>query len=88
MGDSPFMTAQELADFLNIPARRIKEYAGREPFRLPPRFSKPGQTLMWHKDDVTEWVEKQRRESKALALSQRQRVGNIRLVGSRSSYAR
>jgi hypothetical protein len=86
--ESPFMHTEELAEFLKIPVKQVKAYATREPHRLPPRFSKPGQRLLWHRDDVTEWVERQRRESKARALSQLPRVGNIRMLGRARQGAR
>jgi predicted DNA-binding transcriptional regulator AlpA len=88
MTDSPFVTIHEMAKFLGTTAGSIRTMLTRDPTQLPPRFSAPGKRIVWHREDVDEWVEKRRKLAKALALSQQPKVGNIHLIKSRSIYAR
>lgn len=85
--ESPFMNIEELAEFLRKPVSYIQTCLKRYPDKIPPRFSKPGETHTWHREDVQAWVTKRRKESQALALSQRQRAGSIRSTVSRSTCA-
>jgi len=88
MVESPFMTLKDMAQFLGTTPAKIKSDLTRYPHRLPPKFSLPGERIVWHKDDVEHWVTQRRKQAKALALSQQPRVGSIRLTGSRSTYGR
>lgn len=76
--ESPFMNAEQLAAYLNTSVKHLKEVAKRRPQELPPRFSRPGQPMMWHRDDVTAWVERRRKESRARELSRRPWAGSTR----------
>jgi len=78
--ESPFMDINELATFLGCPVSFIKYNLHRAPHKLPPRFSKPYERCMWHREDVDSWVTKRREESQARALSQRPKAGSIHLT--------
>jgi predicted DNA-binding transcriptional regulator AlpA len=88
MTDSPFITIKEMAQFLGTSTGSIRTMLCRDPGQLPPRFSGPGKRIVWHRDDVEEWVKQKRKTAKARVLGQQPRVGSIRLVGSRPTYAR
>jgi len=55
--ESPFLTAEELAQVLRVPVQFVKRNASYKPELLPPRFNHPGKKVLWHRDDVTAWIE-------------------------------
>lgn len=58
MDNPEFVTAQEIADLCRVPYRTVAEkWAFRPGF---PRAYKPGKRRMWDKQEILEWLSRQR----------------------------
>jgi len=82
MADTPFLGINELAELLQRTPGSIRNQIFRDPGSLPPRFSKPGERMLWHRDDVEAWIAKRREESQARVQGQRRKAGSRLLVES------
>jgi hypothetical protein len=59
------LDAKGLAEALSMPVGTIRQYANKQPHKLPPQMETPTRKLQWAVKDVEAWVEAQRQTQSA-----------------------
>jgi predicted DNA-binding transcriptional regulator AlpA len=59
------LDAKGLAEALSMPVGTVRQYANKQPHKLPPQMETPTRKLQWAVKDVEAWVEAQRQTQSA-----------------------
>lgn len=63
------LDAKGLAEALSMPVGTVRQYAHKQPHKLPPQMETPTRKLQWAVKDVEAWVEQRRLTSASSSLS-------------------
>lgn len=59
------LDAKGLAEALSMPVGTVRQYANKQPHKLPPKMETPTRKLQWAVKDVEAWVEARRQTQSA-----------------------